>query len=40
MAAGRPAAYARSMLLELGIIALSVAGFVVLDLYVLGCEKV
>ena len=35
---GKP--YARSMLLELGIIALSVIGFVVLDYYVLGCEKV
>jgi hypothetical protein len=28
------------MLLELGIIVLSVAGFAILDWYVLGCEKV
>jgi hypothetical protein len=28
------------MLLELAVIALSVAGFVLLDYYVVGCEKV
>lgn len=30
----------RRMLLEIGIIVLSIVGFVVLDLYVLGCENV
>ena len=30
----------KGMLLELGVIVLSVVGFVVLDYYVLGCEKV
>jgi hypothetical protein len=29
-----------NMLLEIGIVAISVVGFVLLDLYVLGCEKV
>jgi hypothetical protein len=34
-------AYPRSeMLLEIGIVALSIVCFVLLDLYVLGCEKV
>jgi len=28
------------MLLELAVIAVSVAGFVILDWYVVGCEKV
>jgi hypothetical protein len=28
------------MLLEIAIVAISVVGFVLLDLYVLGCEKV
>jgi hypothetical protein len=40
MVPGAAAFYATVMLLELGIIALSVAGFVLLDVYVLGCEKV
>jgi hypothetical protein len=30
----------RSMLMEIGIVALTIVCFVVLDLYVLGCEKV
>jgi hypothetical protein len=34
------ATYSKAMLLELGIIALAVGGFLVLDLYVLGCERV
>jgi len=36
--ANRP--YARGVVLELGIIALAIVCFVVLDLYVLGCERV
>jgi len=28
------------MLIEIAVIVLSIAGFVVLDLYVLGCERV
>ena len=34
------AAYAGDMLLEIGVIVLSVAGFALLDWYVLGCEKI
>lgn len=37
MGAGR---YLQCMLLELGIVVLSIVCFVALDLYVLGCEKV
>jgi hypothetical protein len=37
----RDAGYPRSeMLLEIGIVALTIVCFVVLDLYVLGCERV
>ncbi|MGB8910345.1 MAG: hypothetical protein WCC84_16485 [Candidatus Cybelea sp.] len=32
--------YAERVLLEIGIVALAIVCFVVLDLYVLGCEKV
>jgi len=35
-----PGVYAKSMLLELAVIALSIVGFVVLDWYVAGCERV
>jgi hypothetical protein len=35
-----PLGYAGRMLLEIGIVALSTVCFIVLDLYVLGCEKV
>ncbi|HVA33923.1 MAG TPA: hypothetical protein VNG31_07220 [Candidatus Baltobacteraceae bacterium] len=40
MAPAPDAAYARYVLVELAVIVLSVVGFVLLDLYVLGCEKV
>jgi hypothetical protein len=36
---GKPP-YARGAVLELGIIVLSIVCFVILNLYVLGCEKV
>jgi len=32
--------YAESVLVELGVVVLTIVCFVVLDLYVLGCEKV
>jgi hypothetical protein len=32
--------YAGSMLLEIGIVVLSIVCFTLLDLYVLGCERV
>jgi len=32
--------YARAMLLEIGIVALSIVCFVALELYVAGCERV
>jgi hypothetical protein len=32
--------YAEAVLLEIGIVLLSIVCFVALDLYVLGCEKV
>jgi hypothetical protein len=32
--------YAKPMALEIGVIVLTIACFVVLDLYVAGCEKV
>jgi hypothetical protein len=39
VASGKPP-YARSAVLELGIVVLSIVCFVILDLYILGCEKV
>ncbi|MGA8796653.1 MAG: hypothetical protein WB526_06250 [Candidatus Cybelea sp.] len=35
-----PLGYAERMLLEIGIVALSIVCFVVLDLYIIGCERV
>lgn len=32
--------YARHMVLEIGIVVLTIVCFVLLDLYVVGCEKV
>jgi|GEM_PF-3036976 hypothetical protein len=32
--------YPKSMFLEIGIVALAIVCFVVLDLYVVGCERV
>jgi hypothetical protein len=32
--------YRCSMILEIGVIIIAVVGFVILDLYVLGCENV
>jgi hypothetical protein len=32
--------YAETVLVELGVVVLTIVCFVVLDLYVLGCEKV
>ena len=40
MADGRNRLYARRIVLELGIVALSIVCFAVLGLYVLGCEHV
>jgi hypothetical protein len=40
MAARALPPYAESMLLELAIVVLSVAGFIALDYYVSGCERV
>jgi hypothetical protein len=40
MAARASGDYAEGMLLELAVVALSLVGFVVLDWYVVGCEKV
>jgi hypothetical protein len=34
------AGYRKGMLLELGIVVLSIVCFVALDLYIVGCEKV
>ena len=36
----RPVGYAKRVLLEIGVILLTIVGFVLLDLYVVGCEKV
>jgi hypothetical protein len=40
MVSAFPLGYAEAMLLELGIVVLSIVCFVLLDLYVVGCEKV
>ena len=40
MARSPSVGYAEHVLLEIGIVALTIVCFVVLDLYVLGCEKV
>lgn len=40
MVSAFPLGYAGAMLLEIGIVLLSIVCFVLLDLYVIGCEKV
>jgi hypothetical protein len=40
LAADEPYGYRGDVMLELGLVLLSIACFVILDLYVAGCEKI